>query len=320
MFIKHISALVFACSLFASSFAPRAVAIESVEEVAHSNTASQDDRFEMFTIRGEDLRSMSDERIEELRSVLVPKHGVILLKNQTNLSKDDIMRITERFGEPVALPKSLRFNNTYDDYPALARISNVMPDGTLLKQHKGAEYWHSDGDFWGPRRNYIFNFLYAEVVPPVGGATGLVDLRRAYHRLDENTKEEIKDIKVVVKCKDIPDFKGAPDEFLQPDAYHKIRHEHIVTGTVGLYIGTVQAKIHSLPPEESDRIMKKLVEAITDPLDQLVHQWEAGDMLIWDNTSTMHRSMGGYFDHPRILYRTQAFMDPAASKMQTNSI
>ncbi|KAL3893360.1 MAG: hypothetical protein SGARI_008219, partial [Bacillariaceae sp.] len=81
---------------------------------------------------------MSDERIDELKTDLVPKHGVILLKNQTNLSKDDIMRITERFGEPVALPESLRFNNTYNEYPALARISNVLPDGTLLKQHKGA--------------------------------------------------------------------------------------------------------------------------------------------------------------------------------------
>jgi taurine dioxygenase len=271
------------------------------------------DRFEMYTIRGEDLRKMSDERFEELKTELVPKHGVILLKNQFNLTKDEIMAITERFGQPVYLPESLRFNNTYKEYPALARISNVLPDGTLLEQHKGAEYWHSDGDFWGPRRNYIFNFLYAETVPPVGGGTGLVDLRRAYRRLDNITQEEIKDLQVIVKCEDIPDFKGAPKEYLQPDAYHNIRHEHIVTGTVGLYIGTVQAKIYNLPQKESDRIMAKLVDAITNPDDQLVHQWEAGDMLIWDNTSTMHRSMGGYFDHPRILYRTQAFMDVSAA-------
>ncbi|KAG7373874.1 taurine catabolism dioxygenase [Nitzschia inconspicua] len=296
-----------------------AVARESTPVLAEQIIPPAADRFEMFTISGEDLRSMSDERIDELKTVLVPKHGVILLKNQTNLSKDDIVRITERFGKPVSLPDSLRFNNTYEGYPALARVSNVLPNGTILKEHKAAEYWHSDGDFWGPRRNYIFNFLYAEIVPPVGGATGLVDLRRAYHRLDDATKEEIKDLEVVVKCKDIPDFKGAPDEYLQPDAYHKIRHEHIVTGTVGLYVGTVQAKIHNIPSEESDRIMKKLVDAITDPSDQLVHQWEAGDMLIWDNTSTMHRSMGGYLDHPRVLYRTQAFMDAAACATESCS-
>lgn len=282
---------------------PDASTLKSTDDSFYMNG-----RFQMYTIAGEDLRTMSSDRVTELKEVLIPKHGVILLKNQTHLSMDDMMTITHRFGTPVNLPESLRFNNTYDAYPALARISNIKPDGTLIKSHKGAEYWHSDGDFWGPRRNYVFNFLYAEVVPPVGGQTGLVDLRRAYHRLDDTTKQEINDLEIVVKCSDIPDFKGASDTFMQPDAYHKIRHEHIVTGTVGLYIGSKDSTIHGVSQTESDRLMAKLYAAIADPSDQLIHQWEAGDMLIWDNTSTMHRSMGGYMDHPRVLYRTQAFM------------
>jgi len=36
------------------------------------------------------------------------------------------------------------------------------------------------------------------------------------------------------------------------------------------------------------------------------HQWEEGDLLIWDNTQLMHRSMGGFCDQPRLLYRAQA--------------
>jgi alpha-ketoglutarate-dependent taurine dioxygenase len=37
-----------------------------------------------------------------------------------------------------------------------------------------------------------------------------------------------------------------------------------------------------------------------------VHVWQEGDLLIWDNLSVMHRSMGGYKGR-RLLHRTQAF-------------
>jgi len=36
------------------------------------------------------------------------------------------------------------------------------------------------------------------------------------------------------------------------------------------------------------------------------HQWEEGDLMIWDNTQLMHRSMGGFGDQARLLYRAQA--------------
>jgi len=36
------------------------------------------------------------------------------------------------------------------------------------------------------------------------------------------------------------------------------------------------------------------------------HQWEEGDLLIWDNTQLMHRSMGGFGNQARLLYRAQA--------------
>ena len=34
------------------------------------------------------------------------------------------------------------------------------------------------------------------------------------------------------------------------------------------------------------------------------HQWQKGDLLIWDNWQVMHRSSGD-FDGRRLLYRTQ---------------
>jgi taurine dioxygenase len=36
------------------------------------------------------------------------------------------------------------------------------------------------------------------------------------------------------------------------------------------------------------------------------HVWSEGDLVIMDNLQVMHRGMGGYGDHPRLMYRCQA--------------
>ena len=81
------------------------------------------------------------------------------------------------------LPEGLRFNNTQKVYPELTRFSNIRPDGTLINKHTAAECWYSDGDFWQPGRNYLFNLLYSLIVPERGGATGIADLWLAYEKL-----------------------------------------------------------------------------------------------------------------------------------------
>ncbi|MFK7797953.1 MAG: TauD/TfdA dioxygenase family protein [Aureispira sp.] len=261
-----------------------------------------------FVIEDINLNQLSEEDFQRIRKA-VPEHGVVAIKGQS-ISVDTLVTLTERFGRPLHLPEGLRFNNTEKEYPALARVSNILPDGTLLKGHKAAEYWHSDGDFWQPGDNYIFNFLYSKIVPQEGGQTGFVDLRWAYEQLPAATQEELIDKTVLVSCDDIPDFKDATEEERQPDALHKIKHEHIETQRVGLYFGHAKAAVHNVAPETSDRLMGELVAAIENPSIQYIHEWEEGDLLIWDNTSVMHRGMGGYKDYPRLLFRTQAFISP----------
>ncbi|MEE4660290.1 MAG: TauD/TfdA family dioxygenase [Halieaceae bacterium] len=263
-----------------------------------------------FTLENLDVRSLDDAAFAALRGA-VPEHGVVCVRQQ-QLDIEDLISLTRRFGEPVLLPEGLRFNNTLDQYPELARVSNIRPDGTLIKQHQAAEYWHVDGDFWQPGQNYIYNFLYSVQVPEQGGKTGFADLRRAYEVLDEGMKARIRDLQFLSSCAAIPDFEVAsPDEYL-PDAYHNITHVHVETGRQGLYVNYPTTQIHGVSEAESEEILAALFSVIDTPENTYQHDWQAGDLLIWDNTSVMHRSMGGYADSPRLLYRTQAFMQPRA--------
>jgi len=269
-----------------------------------------------FTIDDVNLNALSKEDFLKIRK-LIPEHGVVLIKNQ-NLTIDSLVKITHQFGEPVLLPEGLRFKNVEKSYPEIARVSNILADGTLLKNHKAAEYWHSDGDFWQPGRNFIFNILYSEVVPKEGGQTGFVDLRDAYESLPSQIKLDLEEKSVLVCCDDIPDFIDAKKEERQPDARHKVKHTHIETGRIGLYFGHTKASIDSVSEATSNKIMNELVKAIENPAIQYIHEWEKGDVLIWDNTSVMHRGMGGYANYPRVLFRTQAFVKPNLEFAQNN--
>lgn len=252
------------------------------------------------------LKHLSENDFLELRKA-VPDHGVICVKNQ-DFTIEEMISFTKRFGTPVCLPEGLRFNNTQDKYPELTRVSNILPNGELIQNHDAANYWHVDGDFWPPVENYIFNFLYAVIVPEKGGETGFSDLRKAYTSLNENVKNKIEGLQIVSSCADIPDFKDAKPEELPPKAYHNIKHQHVETQRTGLYINYPTTTIDQLSKEESDSIMKQLVEAIEIEENQYIHQWNVGDILIWDNTSVMHKSMGGYGNYKRLLHRTQAFI------------
>ncbi len=254
-----------------------------------------------------DVKNLTQEEFEEIRKA-VPQNGVILIKNQ-HLSLNELIAWTKRFGEPIELPDGLRFNNFHKEYPEVTRISNILPNGELLQNYSGAEYWHSDGDFWQAPKNYVFSCLYAEKVPPTGGETGFADLRLAYNNLSQELKDKIKNLRVWVSPKNIPDFEGAKESELPPDAYHNIAYLHPETKLLCLYFGCTASDIEGLNREDGQKLLKELMAEVEKNEHVYAHKWSPNDLLMWDNTSTMHRSLGGYGNYPRLMYRTQAYAD-----------
>jgi hypothetical protein len=70
------------------------------------------------------------------------RHGVVCLKN-TYLDEADLIRVAETFGdEIVILPKELSFNNKDPRFPQIARIGNILMDGSLKDSSREAIIWH----------------------------------------------------------------------------------------------------------------------------------------------------------------------------------
>jgi hypothetical protein len=69
-------------------------------------------------------------------------HGVVCIKNVDLSPKEQYELTGMLFDEVIHLPPSLAFNNQHDDYPQVARVTNVTKEGKSDKEYKTAAYWH----------------------------------------------------------------------------------------------------------------------------------------------------------------------------------
>lgn len=75
-----------------------------------------------------------------------------------------------------------------------------------------------------------------------------------------------------------------------------------------------------MPEEESSRLIEELLAHVSKPKYRVTIDWEQpGDMIIWDNTSVMHRATGGSYEgiYPRDMRRTTV-KDMSSTKFGLN--
>ena len=77
----------------------------------------------------------------------------------------------------------------------------------------------------------------------------------------------------------------------------------------------ISTQVHGLEtPEAGKRLLNMLLAHATSPAFQYFHAWEAGDVVVWDNSQTLHQSMP--YDNDgharREYYRSQARIRPPA--------
>jgi alpha-ketoglutarate-dependent taurine dioxygenase len=77
------------------------------------------------------------------------------------------------------------------------------------------------------------------------------------------------------------------------------------SGRKSLVIGCTAYQIEGMSYRESTEILVRLREWATQPQFVYRHEWTVGDMVIWDNTGTMHRATPYDPACGRMLHRTK---------------
>lgn len=275
----------------------------------------------------------------------VHEYGVVVLR-KANLPDDQAhVEFSRRFGE-VERSKWRSPHMRSLPYPEVFDISNLDENGQVVKNSnekritaiRGNSLWHSDGSF-NPRRT-SYAILRAVKIPPphLGGYTEYADARQAYGDLPETFKDEIDDLVVVhsfmhnrkTANPTSPLFRDI-NVLDHPLARHKLVTVHEPSRRKMLYVTSYAHHIEGMPVEEGQKLLKKLMDHITQPKYVFQHHWASpGDIAIWDNTAVLHRATAGEYEGKcvRDMRRTCVFdsgsqayglNDPESAKNQANS-
>jgi taurine dioxygenase len=123
--------------------------------------------------------------------------------------------------------------------------------------------------------------------------------------------ERARKASISVSVRDIGDFaKGTEEDLAKfPEATHPILDHHALDGGPMLYVGSPHMAVEGLEsPELGRALLDMLLMHATSPSFTYFHAWDAGDVIVWDNTQTLHHAMPYNNDGTtkRELYRTQA--------------
>ena len=76
------------------------------------------------------------------------------------------------------------------------------------------------------------------------------------------------------------------------------------SGRKSLLLGATADYVIGCSVEESRALLARLRDWATQPQYVYRHEWQVGDLLIWDNTGTMHRALPYAVDSGRLMHRT----------------
>lgn len=194
--------------------------------------------------------------------------------------------------------------------PLLARGSSA----DVVRFDKGAgatptfeNVWHADVTF--RERPALGAVLQLREVPPFGGDTMWADMAAAYDNLSPEVKDRIDGATAVHDF--IPGFarfygpeRLAPFQDAFPPVEHPVVRTHPETGRKLLFVNTsFTTRITGLAREESDQLLRHLVQQAHVPEYQVRFRWQAGDIAFWDNRATQHYAVNDYGTHRRVAER-----------------
>lgn len=252
---------------------------------------------------GLDIGSLSEKALTDFRDSFV-RHKVVVLRDQV-IDDQTLVDFTRRLGRPFV---HVRDQYHADDHPEIMFVSNLEQDGRKLGSlGNGDLRWHTDQSY--TPRPVFGTLLYGVEIPEDGGATWFCDLAAAYAAMPANLRAEVDGETASysgLKPESTQKAPLRPDQVARiPDQRHPLVRTHPYLGHKSLYISPnhiVQIGDKSLA--ETEAILERLVAWADQPDFTYRHDWQANDIVLWDNASVMHRRDGFPSEQRRFLKRT----------------
>ncbi len=256
--------------------------------------------FENFAARatGIDLRQrLSAAQIEQIHAGM-NRYGVLVFEAQ-DLNDDEQMQFASLLGpiEEEAAVVDVQLQRL--KHRQMIDISNLEVDGSIMAVNDrrrmfnlGNRLWHSDSSFKAIPAQY--SMLHARVVPPEGGETEFADMRWAWDRLSQATKDMVEPMicdHSLIYSRALLGF----DEFTEVEKLafapvpQRLVRRHAGSDRKSIFLSSHIGQIHGMLRPEAMALIRELIEQACAQQYVYSHAWQAHDLVIWDNRCTMHR-------------------------------
>lgn len=252
---------------------------------------------------------MSDATFAEIEALFY-RHSVVVFRGQ-DLTPPQLVAFSARFG---SLQPNVRAEIQNPDAPEITLISNITENGKPIGSRDAGRYWHSDLCYLGEPST--LTLLHALEVPERDGVaygdTRFASAPAAYDALPDDMKARLDGLKAANSYRYMWNRKAREfgvrpvlsDEELKQypeDAIHPVVRTHPVTGRKCLYVCEgYTSHIVDMPEAESDALLEELFAHAIKPDFVYRHNWQLGDLLVWDNCAVQHKAT---FDYPPELRR-----------------
>lgn len=262
-------------------------------------------------VTGLDFDRLREPQTAEQLAELLARHQVVLLRDQ-ELTAEDFVNFCRAFGDLELLPEP---EKRHPEFPEIFRLTNVKPDGSLTVPDepqavflRGTARWHTDSSFRAIP--CLATALYARQVTPVGGETEFANMVTAYESLGDDEQAALAELEAVhsyafSRANNPGRVEPMSEEERRqvPDVCHPVVRCH-ADGRRSVYLGGHVSHLADQDVEATRARVRALEERLTAVGNVYRHSWRKGDLLIWDNRSTLHRlipyEIGRY---PRSMWR-----------------
>jgi alpha-ketoglutarate-dependent 2,4-dichlorophenoxyacetate dioxygenase len=236
------------------------------------------------------------------------QNSVLVFRDQ-QVTDEGQLAFSRRFGPPeVTKVGSLGTGSHFVILSTIGPDGKVVPpDHRLAMRNKANQLWHTDSSF--KRVPALTSVLSARVIPVRGGETEFVSTRLAFERLDPGSRKKLASS---FAWHDYAHSRGqiaadlaSPEEraALPPQCWRMV-WKNPANGRSALYLASHAYAVEGIDATAGKKLIDELMAAATAPGTSYVHEWRAGDVVMWDNRATMHRGRPWPAHEARFMVRT----------------
>lgn len=235
-----------------------------------------------------DRALLRDKDYAQACAKLLDERGVLVFP-QIAVSDDEQLAFTELLGPVVNFSAAVPGGDL-----AAKDVYTITLDPKINTEPEyvyGTFFWHMDGLSQENARPKA-TVLSARKLAPKGGQTEFASTYAAYEALPEAEKAEYANLRVMHSV------VASVREIAEPEGLHPsrryLKHEHPLvytdkTGRKSLLAGYTADYVIGMEQPEGRALLVRLMEWASQPEFCYRHEWQEGDLVIWDNCGAMHR-------------------------------